>query len=63
MDVVKKQSDMEIERYQLSDDIAKIKSPPQQNDFLKCTVFEHLLYKKPPEMDSNIFLEQFLIYG
>ena len=62
MDPVAKKADLESKYYPLLEDIKKIKSPPIQDDFLVCTMFEQIRYKDPDGHETRVF-EQFLKYG
>jgi len=61
-DPVKCKTEKEYKYFKLSGDIAKIKPPPVQTDYLFCPVFEHLKYKKS-ESDYNKILQQIFLYG
>ena len=61
-DPVKRKNDLETKHFRLSDDIRKIKPPPQQTDYLVVSIFDRMQYKNP-DTDMGRVLKQYLAYG
>jgi len=59
MDIVKKQSDLEVDRYQLSGDESEPIPKPEPFDL---SIFSRIQAKNP-ERDLDMILQQYMAYG